>query len=373
MSTPLSEKRAHSYAVIMAGGSGTRLWPLSRKAKPKQFQAFTGERTMIQETFERIARVVPRENIFVSTTKNYQSMVLEQLPEMTEQRLLLEPEARNTAPAIALAAALIALIDQEAIIATIASDHAIENPEEFTAVITAGLAAGAKHRDTLITIGINPTHPDTSLGYIKMGEELTTVSGKRVFVVDAFKEKPDAKTAEMYLADWEYLWNAGYFVFSADHFSRWTEQHSPELHQAITKIIARKKTNTLDVETLATLYAQTPNEPIDTLIAEKLAPKERLVIPSALRWSDVGSWGTLFNFLREKNGSHTVTSGQHIDIGSHHILVQGDKRLIATLGLRDIIIVDTPDALLVAHRDHVSGAMKNLIEKIKKEDHQSLL
>ena len=224
MVQPPSAKHKHSYAVIMAGGSGTRLWPISRQAKPKQFQSFTSLQTMIQETFARVAHVVPQENIFVSTTKNYREMVLAQLPEMTEERLILEPNARNTAPAIALVAATIALVDPAAVIATIASDHAIENPEEFSATINAALILAAGHRDTLITIGINPTHPDTGLGYIKMGEELATVSGKRIFTVAAFKEKPDRKTAEEYLAGWEYLWNAGYFIFAAESFAQWTRE-----------------------------------------------------------------------------------------------------------------------------------------------------
>lgn len=364
----------HSYAVIMAGGSGTRLWPLSRKAKPKQFQSFIGAQTMLQETFARVATVVPQENIFISTTKNYQGMVLEQLPEMTEERLILEPESRNTAPAIALASAMISLIDSEAVIATIASDHAIENPEEFTATLAVAFATTLKYKDRLITVGINPTRPDTSLGYIKMGEEIETIAGKRIFVVDAFKEKPDAETAEQYLSDWEYLWNAGYFIFSGAHFAEWTKKHSSALHQAIQKIIEHKKARTLDTEILATLYAETPSEPIDTTIVEKLSPEQRLVIPSALRWSDVGSWGTLLDFLREKKNVSLVTNGHHIDLDSRDTLVYGtdEKRLIATLGLQDIIVVDTPDALLVAHRDHVSGEMKKLIEKIKKEGGSSL-
>jgi mannose-1-phosphate guanylyltransferase len=373
MSENTSEKSTHAYAVIMAGGSGTRLWPLSRKAKPKQFQPFISSATMIQETFARVATIVPAANIFVSTTKEYQELVLAQLPEITKERLILEPQARNTAPAIALVAATIAAYDPEAVIATIASDHAIENPEEFRATIAAAFATVTMHRDKLVTIGINPTHPDTGLGYIKMGKEFATLAEKRVFVVDTFKEKPDRKTAEEYLSSWEYFWNAGYFIFSAESFAQWTEEHAPALHQAITQIIEHQTAGTLDEQTLATLYATTPSEPIDTAIVEKLSPEQRLVIPSPLRWSDVGNWETLYEFLREKSATDSVVSGQHLDIGSQHLLVHGGKRLIATIGVEDLIIVDTDDSLLIARRDRVSSDIKKLIEKLKSEDKAAFL
>lgn len=366
-------KHAHSYAVIMAGGSGTRLWPLSRKEKPKQFQSFISSKTMIQETFARVANIVPQENIFVSTTKEYKQLVLEQLPEITENRLILEPKPRNTAPAIALVAATIALYDKDAVIATIASDHAIENPEEFNATIDAAFATVTKHRDVLVTVGINPTHPDTGLGYIKMGREFDVTSGKRVFVVDAFKEKPDLKTAEEYLSSWEYLWNAGYFIFAAESFAEWTKRYSPELHQAIEKIIGHKIASTLDEKTLETLYAETPSEPIDTAIVEKLSPDHRLVIPSPLKWSDVGGWENLYSFLREKDGSSMVIRSKHLDLDSKNTLVYGKDKLIVTIGLKDLIIVDTDDTLLIAHRDHISMKIKKLIEKLKDDNKESYL
>ena len=294
-------------------------------------------------------------------------------PEITKERLILEPQARNTAPAIALVAATIAEYDSEAVIATIASDHAIENPEEFQAAIKAAFATVTLKRDKLVTIGINPTHPDTGLGYIKMGQEFTTSLGKRVFVVEAFKEKPDRKTAEEYLSSWEYLWNAGYFIFAAESFGEWTKRCSPLLHDAIEKIIAHKTAGTLDEKTLRELYEKTPSEPIDTLIVEKLSREERLVIPAPLKWSDVGNWETLYAFLSEKSATDSVIQGDHLDIGSKHLLVHSEKRLIATVGLEDLIIVDTDDALLVARRDRVSGDIKKLIEKIKSEAKETLL
>lgn len=363
----------HAYIVIMAGGTGTRLWPLSRKEKPKQFQAFTSEKTMVQETFSRVSQVVPIENIFVSTTQNAATLVLEQLPEISEIRLILEPESRNTAPAIALVAATLLAHDPQAIVATIASDHAIENNDEFVLTITAALAIAGANPDKLVTVGISPTRPDTGLGYIKMGAAFATIKSKQIFLIDTFKEKPDQKTAEEYITNWQYLWNAGYFIFSAHTFATWTKEFAPALHDIMEEIARHKNAGTLDEHTLATLYAQTTAEPIEPLLVEKLSSDKRLVVPSALKWSDVGNWQTLYEFLHEKSGDQSIISGHHIDVGSKNLLIHGSKRLIATIGVEDLIIVDTPDALLVARRDRVSGDIKKLIEKLKETGNSYLL
>lgn len=370
---PLKNGCDHRYIVIMAGGSGTRLWPLSRKGKPKQFQSFVSPKTMIEETYDRVKNLVPEGHIFVSTTTEYRPLIIDKIPEISQENIIVEPQTRNTAPAIALVAIMMQSTDPDAIVATIASDHAIENPDEFSATIHAALTTVSEHPDKLVTIGINPTRPDTGLGYIKLGREFATVEDKRVFVVDAFKEKPDQATAEIYLRSFDYLWNAGYFIFSAKNFSKWTREFAPALHDVMADIMAAKQSDRLDDKTLATLYAKTTSEPIDTLIVEQLTPEKRLVIPSALQWSDVGSWGTLYEFLSEKSGSHSVIHGNHIDLGSKNILIQGDKRLIATIGVEDLVIIDTPDALLIARRDQVSGEIKKLIEKLKNEGHQDLL
>lgn len=363
----------HHYIVIMAGGSGTRLWPLSRKSKPKQFQSFVSEKTMIEETYDRVKNLVPDSHIFVSTTTTYRSLVLEKIPKISQGNIIVEPEARNTAPAIALVSTIISALDPEAIVATIASDHAIENPDEFQATIRAAFAAVDTHPDKLVTIGINPTKADTGLGYIRMGQEFETIAEKRVFTVDAFKEKPDQKTAEEYLRSFEYLWNAGYFIFSVRTFSEWTKAFAPTLHEVMNEIADAKKNGVLDSDTLSTLYAKTESEPIEPLIVEKLSSDKRLVIPSPLKWSDVGSWGTLYEFLSEKSGDTSVIHAKHVDLGSKNIFVQSKDRLIATIGVEDLVIIDTPDALLVARRDQVSGEIKKLIEKLKEEKFQELL
>lgn len=364
---------SHAYIVIMAGGSGTRLWPLSRQGKPKQFQSFVSPKTMIEETYDRVKNLVSEDHIFVSTTEQYRALVLEKIPQIKPENIIVEPQTRNTAPAIALVSLTIKLLDPEAIVATIASDHAIENPDEFSATIEAALTTVATHPDKLVTIGINPTKPDTGLGYIKMGQEFATIANKRVFIVDAFKEKPDQATAEIYLRSFDYLWNAGYFIFSVQTFSEWTKTFAPALHDVMNEIADAKKSGSLDDATLIALYEKTESVPIEPLIVEKLAPEKRLVIPSALKWSDVGSWGTLYEFLTEKSGTTSVIHGNHIDIGSKNIFVQSEHRLIATIGVEDLVIIDTDDALLVARRDQVSGEMKNLIEKLKNEGLKNLL
>lgn len=364
---------SHAYIVIMAGGSGTRLWPLSRKATPKQFQSFVSEKTMIEETYDRVKDLVPESHIFVSTTAAYQPLVLEKIPMISQKNIIVEPEARNTAPAIALVSTMIAMLDPEAVIATIASDHAIDNPDEWSATIRAALTTVTAHPDKLVTIGINPTHADTGLGYIKMGREFDTIDEKRVFEIAAFKEKPDRETAEIYLRSFDYLWNAGYFIFSVRTFAQWTRELAPKLSAIMEEITTAQKSGSLDAATLATLYAETTSEPIEPLIVEKLAPEKRLVIPAPLRWSDVGSWQTLYDFLHKKSGASSVISGDHIDLGSSNLLIHGGQRLIATIGVEDLVIVDTDDALLIARRDEVSGEIKKLIEKLKSDGRQDLL
>lgn len=371
--SPENTSSSHHYIVIMAGGSGTRLWPLSRKSTPKQFQAFVSEKTMIEETFDRVKNLVPNNHIFVSTTAAYAPLVLEKIPEISQNNIIVEPEARNTAPAMALVATMVHALDSEAVVATIASDHAIENPDEFCTTIKAAFSVVSAHSDRLVTVGINPTKADTGLGYIRMGQEFETVGGKRIFTVAAFKEKPDRETAEQYLRSFDYLWNAGYFIFSTETFSTWTETFAPELHAIMNEIAEAKKSEILTDTLLMKLYRKTASEPIEPLIVEKLSPETRLVIPSALQWSDVGNWQTLYEFLTHKSGQDSIIHADHLDIGSKNLLVHGDKRLIATIGVEDLIIIDTPDALLIARRDQVSGDMKKLIEKLKDQDRSNLL
>jgi mannose-1-phosphate guanylyltransferase len=363
----------NQYIVIMAGGSGTRLWPLSRKRTPKQFQSFLSDRTLLQETYDRALLVVPASQIYISTTEAYLETVKDQLG-IHEDHLILEPIARNTAPAIALVASTIARINPHAIVATIASDHAIENDDEFVTTLKTAFQAIETYPSKLATVGINPTKPDTGLGYIKIGNECPLESQKRVFFIDEFKEKPDYETALRYTEDWGYLWNAGYFIFSVETFAKWLEIYSSILSKATKEIqlLNRELVNYQDE--LLRLYSEAPSEPIEPLIVEKLSPEERLVIPSSLQWSDVGNWSTLLQFLTEKKNTSVITEGPHLDLGSENILIKNtakDKKIV-TLGLRDIVIIDTPDAILIADSTKAGTDMKALIEKLKSSDAELL-
>jgi mannose-1-phosphate guanylyltransferase len=216
----------------------------------------------------------------------------------------------------------------------------------------------------MITVGINPTRPDTGFGYIQMGDEKATLNNQKVFSIANFKEKPDALTAEHYLRDWAYLWNGGYFIFSAPHFLTWCQEYAPALFENISKLVNSNSEEQLEI------YQGLAAEPVEPLIIEKLPAEKRLVIPSALEWSDVGNWATLLEELQKITGESVIRGENHVDVKSKNLLVKRsgkDKRFIGTIGLNDIVIVETEDALLVANKNTVATEIKDLLEEIKKE------
>jgi mannose-1-phosphate guanylyltransferase/mannose-6-phosphate isomerase len=351
--------------VIVAGGSGTRLWPLSRKESPKQFQSFVSDKTLLEETYDRAKQVVPEECIFISSGEKYRDRIASLLPGIPKERLLLEPSARGTGPAIGLIAAVLGKRFPGITVATIASDHAIENEGAFVSSLRLALETVSTHMDKLAIIGINPTAPDTGLGYIKMGSEFSESGSDRLFFVDAFKEKPDRKAAETYLADWRYLWNAGYFIFSADSMLRWIATYAPKLSSILEEIT--------DGASISETYEQAENEPIDTMLVEKLPSTSLIVVPAPIKWSDIGTWGSLYDFLKHRNGRDSFGQGQTIELESSGNLVYGsDKRTIAVFGVDDLVIVDTPDALLVTRRDRAAD-IKTLITELKDRGREDLL
>jgi len=352
--------------VIMAGGSGTRLWPLSRKSKPKQFQAFLSRKTLLEETYERARRIVPTERIFISSISPYRRQILDLLPDLSEDRMLLEPSSRNTGPAIGLIATLLRKRFPGATIATVASDHAIENEDAFADSIRYCSGLVGAHPEKLGVIGINPTKPDTGLGYIRIGKPFDGAEGDyQAYVVDSFKEKPDRKTAEAYLEDWRYLWNASYFVFSADSMLDWIGTHAPKLGDILARIDRGAP--------IAETYGEADNEPLDTMIVEKLPPESRIVVPAPIHWSDIGTWGSLFEFLSQRQHADTVAFGDTIVLeGKGNLVYGGKNRLIGLFGVEDIVVVDTDDVLLITRRERATD-VKKLIEKLREEGRDDLL
>ncbi|MEA3322662.1 MAG: sugar phosphate nucleotidyltransferase [Patescibacteria group bacterium] len=356
----------HNYIVIMAGGSGTRLWPISRKEHPKQFQRLTSEKqTLLQETYERVCPLADLDKIFISTTQQYAKLVKEQLPKLPDENIIIEPCGRDTAPAMGLVAFAIYKKDKDAIITTTPSDHAIKNPKNYICTVQTALSVIEDHPERFGLIGINPTEPSTELGYIQLGDEINGKYKNRVFEAMAFKEKPDAKTAKEYLSHWSYLWNAAYFVFKASTFIDMLKTHTPHILNALEEM------NDAADEKQHEIYKSLPREPIDTVLLEKLSAKERFVVPADLVWSDVGNWRTLHDFYQ--NGEKNVVRGKVQKSNTENCLLFGNtSKVITTIGLKDIVIIDTEDAILIAHRDEVHN-VKKIIDKLKEDDMEDLL
>ena len=339
----------HFYVVIMAGGVGTRLWPKSRRAIPKQFQKIIGDETLLRTTFKRVLPLVASVNhILVSTNTEYAKLVRNELPELPTKNLIVEPQPRNTAPAMAVAAWVIAKRDPEAIVATAASDHVVLKEKNFHHAI--GQAVNVLQRDPaqLTAIGIKPTYPETGYGYIKLGRPYRPNKSK-IFHVDKFVEKPDEKTAKKYLESGKYLWNASYFVWRADYFLKLVKQHLPAVYRKLPEYPRYFKTFR--------------SVPVDTAIAEKTTAM--VVVPADLGWSDIGSWAAVFDVMKSKHGENVI-SGRHVGIDTSNCLIHGADRLIATVGLENMVLVDTGDVILVAKKDRAQD-VKHIIDKLREQ------
>lgn len=356
------------YAVIMAGGTGTRLWPMSRKSKPKQLHNLVSKKTLIQETFDRVESTLGPKHIFVSTNPNYVEDIALQLPSIKKENFIVEPVGRNTAPALAYIAFSIFKKDPDANIATLASDHVVSNVDIFSQTLKIAFKAVDKYPDHLVVVGINPTKPDTGLGYIKMGNVREKIDGEQVFDVEGFVEKPDLKTAEKYLASWEYLWNGAYYFFRAKEFLKWLKKYRPELYEKMDEItdIELSEKSEENVKKVKELFRSLENEQFENAIIEQKDFDKILVIPADLGWSDIGNWGTLHEVLANDNGDSMISRGQHIDVGSKGCLVYGNGKMIATLNLKDIVIVDTDDVILIADKNKAQD-VKLMIDKLKQE------
>lgn len=349
------------YAVIMASGQGTRLWPMSRQAKPKQFHSLIGKNTLIQDTYNRLLPKYKPTKIFVTVTKNYLEEAIKQLPDLPLTNFIVEPYATGTLGTCALATATINQLDPNSSIAFLPSDHMITDPKSFLDILDFANSLVETKPDYMTLIGINPTQPDTGMGYIQMDSQIETKNGLKAFSVKRFVEKPDRKTAEKYVAAWEYLWNGGMFVWKTKHAVELYQKYAAKSFRAAENIV--KHHNKDDYQKVAEReYRHIDKTSVDYAICEK--EKNILVLPGDFGWSDVGSWGTISEVLRDHFGSNMVTKGNHIGIDDKNCMIIADNKLVATVGLEDIVIIDTEDAILVCKGDQ-SQKVKDLIDKLK--------
>ena len=347
--------------VVLAGGSGSRLWPLSRQHYPKQLLKLFGDKTMLQQTILRLTGLPKLGAPIVVCNVEHRFMVAEQLSEIgfANAAIILEPLARNTAPALALAALHAKEIDANSTLLVLSADHMINNVEEFQRVVK--IAAEAAAKNNLVTFGVQPTHPETGYGYIKTHKSSDNVS--EVFPVEQFVEKPDLETAKSYLAAGYYYWNSGMFVFKTDVFLSELQKHSPDVvttaDQARTWAVRDLDFIRVDRES----FASAPNISIDYALMEK---SDKVVcVPLDAGWSDVGDWKS-FSDVSEKNSSGNSFIGDSIDVGSTNTLVFSQHKLVATLGVNNLMIINTPDAVLIADKSQAQQ-VKAIISQIEKQ------
>jgi mannose-1-phosphate guanylyltransferase len=350
------------YPVIPAGGSGTRLWPLSRAGHPKFLHPLTGgERTLIQETVDRLRALSLPNDTFVVTGAAHAAAVARQLPEVPASNIVVEPGPRESGPAIALAAALIHRIDPDAVMGSFAADHIVRDVDTFLSTVRTAIQTAADGK--LVCIGITPTEPETGFGYIRCGDFLPT--GARAVL--EFKEKPSAAVAQEYLDSGEYVWNAGMLVWKVSAVLDEVSRQLPELYSGLVKIVESWDLPRRD-EVLAEVWPRLPKISIDHGIMEGAAARGRVaVVPGQFGWNDVGDWDTLGAVLdADSDGNVVVGSPDRMvtidTTGS--MVVPGASRTVALLGMHDVVVVDTPDALLVCPRDRAQQ-VKSLVELLK--------
>lgn len=350
----------HLYALIMAGGGGTRLWPLSRKGRPKQMLPLVEDRTMFQISVERLDPFLRPENILIVTGRDQVEQLSSSTPQIPAENFIIEPFGQNNGPAVGMAMMHIRRRDPDALVAVLAADHHIANKERFRKVL--GAAGELAMQGCIVTLGIAPTFPSTGYGYIKRGDPLKTLGEFESYCAAGFTEKPNLETATQFLANGCYSWNSGMFIFETSRGLAEYARQQPQMYALLQEIDAAIGTDHYEA-TLNRLWPQMPKISIDYAIMEKA--ECMAVIPVDMGWSDIGSWATLYEVLEgDQNGIVTRGQGQgHIHIDTKDTLVLSDRRVV-TIGLEDLVIVDTDDVLLICHRDR-SQDVRKVIDQLK--------
>lgn len=355
------------YAILLAGGTGTRLWPVSRKGIPKQLQPILGKDTLLKATWNRLRAGLPASRILIVTNASQAELIRKDLPELPENNLLIEPMRRDTATAIGFGVEVVRARDKDALIMTVNSDAHIKDEKEYWRIVNLA-AKDAKRSRKITLIGVRPTYPETGYGYIKMGSQARKVARKNghadeIFEVEGFREKPNLKTAKEYIAKWEYLWNPTLIVSSADVLMKEFAKYLPKMHRELEKV--RKAWDSPKAEkVLQNAFTKIEGVSIDYGILEKT--KGMRVVPADFGWADVGHWRAVHDVLAPTPKSN-VKKGRHINVESQgNLLYSFSGKLIATAGLHDMILIETEDVILCCPKNRAQDVKKIVIELEKK-------
>ena len=363
----MMSKLDHTYAVIMAGGGGTRLWPVSRRDHPKQIISLVEENSLFQSTVERLEGFFPPERILVVTVAEQAAELREQAPELPAKNFILEPAPRGTASVVGLAAVVLQKRDPQAVMVVLPSDHYIRNRDLFYSLLRA--AVDVAEKEYLVTLGITPTYSATVYGYIQRGGPLTENLAYPAYQVLRFKEKPEEEQARQMLATGDHSWNSGMFLWRTDTILDEFSRQMPDLHTALTQIGSAWGTDEQD-PVLTSLWPGLQNETIDYGVMEN-ARKVAVLPAGGLEWSDIGNWNSLFDVLTPDKNGNIVSSGQHIPLDTTDSLVYGNNndRLVVTIGVDDLIIVDTGDVLLVCRKDQ-AAKVRQVVDNLKNSERE---
>jgi mannose-1-phosphate guanylyltransferase len=353
-------------SVIMAGGGGTRLWPLSRRRRPKQALRLFGDRTLFQVAVDRLIPIMPPERIYVVTVAEQAELLHSQVTELLKENFLIEPAPRGTASVVGLAATMLRKQNPDFVMATLTADHYIAHVDRFQELLVAAYEV-AREGD-LVTLGITPHYPETGYGYIHRGEVRGEFHGYKAYRVQSFKEKPERDLAEEYVSSGQYAWNSGMFVWKVSRILEEIERQMPNLYATLTQIEANIGSQDQD-QIIENVWHALESETIDFGVME--GAENVSVIPADdLGWWDVGGWGRLFDFIETDDDGNIIVASETLVVDTQRTLIYQDheakrKRLISTLGLRDLIVIDTGDVLLVCHRERAEE-VRQLVNELTK-------
>jgi mannose-1-phosphate guanylyltransferase len=355
------------YAVIMAGGKGARFWPKSRERMPKHLLDIVSPRTIIQETVERIAPLIPEENILIVTGESHADELMRQVPHIPKENIIIEPLGRNTAPCIGLAALHIKRKSRHGIMVVLPADHLIHNTSRFRRILSAA-ADMAGRGDYLVTIGIRPTSPETGYGYVEKGYLKTAVNGENIYTVKSVREKPPLEQAKAFLKKGGFYWNSGMFVWNVDAILDAVGRWLPKVQEGLEQIAGTMGTAG-EKETIRRVYDEFPSISIDYGVMEKA--DNALLIEGDFGWSDMGSWDALWEVSdKDEDGNAAMYRDLFLGVDARNSLIHAPRKLVALLGVEDLIVVDTEDALLICKRGRsqdVKKVVEILEDKKKKE------